>query len=201
MIPNCKTHHICAFLHFQGPLSLDYHFLEMNFPKFVLAIKVCMLSYGSKSYWPIILHDCSECYFSLTTWLFGMIIIDIPSVLAVLLVVLEIEKEILLLIIVYCIPGLLGTFIYDFILLIRELPTKHRILIVGDFNLDQMLPENVAKVDPLLQNCNLTQISQDSTHIHGGLLDTSNSSAVSFLSSPCSDHFFFFFPNLIIIFI
>ena len=35
-----------------------------------------------------------------TTWLFGMIIIDIPSVLAVLPVVIEIEKETLLLIIV-----------------------------------------------------------------------------------------------------
>ena len=42
-------------------------------------------------------------------------------------------------------------------LLINELQTQHRILIVGDFNLDQMMPENVAKFDPLLQNFNLTQ--------------------------------------------
>ena len=34
MVPNCKTHHICDFLHFQKTLSLD--FLEMNFPKIVL---------------------------------------------------------------------------------------------------------------------------------------------------------------------
>ena len=44
------------------------------------------------------------------------------------------------------------------------------IFIVGDFNLDQILPENVAKVDPLIQNFNLPQHSQHSTHVHGGLL-------------------------------
>ena len=36
MVPNCKTHHICAFLHFQETLSLDV--LEMNFPKIVAVI-------------------------------------------------------------------------------------------------------------------------------------------------------------------
>ena len=52
-----------------------------------------MLSYGSKSYKPIRLHDFVECSFSLTNWLFGMCIVDIPSVLEVLPGVLEIEKE------------------------------------------------------------------------------------------------------------
>ena len=67
---------------------------------------------------------------------------------------------------------------------------KDRILIVGDFNLDQMLPENIAKIDPLIQNFNLSQCS---THIHGGLLDlafdTSNFNDVSPLQSPCNGHF------------
>ena len=71
------------------------------------------------------------------------------------------------------------------LLLINEMPTQHRILIIDDFNLDQMLPENVAKVDPLIQTFNLSQCSQYSTHMHGGLLDlmlgTSNFSAVSLL--------------------
>ena len=58
-----------------------------------------------------------------------MIIIDIPRVLEVFPVVLELEKETLLLVIVYCIPGPLGTFINNVILLINELPTQHRILI------------------------------------------------------------------------
>ena len=52
-----------------------------------------------------------------------MIIIDIPSVLEVLSVVLEVERETLLLIIMYRMPGSLGTFIDDFISLINELPT------------------------------------------------------------------------------
>ena len=79
-----------------------------------------------------------------------MILIDIPTVSVVLPVVLEMEKETLSLVIVYCISGPLGTFIDDFILLINEQPIQHRILIVGDFNLDQMFPENVTKVDPLI---------------------------------------------------
>ena len=44
-------------------------------------------------------------------------------------------------------PGLLDSFIDDFILLINELSTEHRMLIVGDFNLDQVFPKNIAKVD------------------------------------------------------
>ena len=45
--------------------------------------KVYLLSYGSKSHWPIILHDFSECSFSLTTWLVRVIMIDAFSVLEV----------------------------------------------------------------------------------------------------------------------
>ena len=51
-------------------------------------------------------------------------------------------------VIVYRVLGPLGTFIDGFILFINKLPTQHRILIVSNFNLDQILPENVAKVDP-----------------------------------------------------
>ena len=72
-----------------------------------------------------------------------MIIYDTVSVFEVLSVVREIEKETLLLVIVYRIPGILSTFIKDFIL-IDELEIQHRILIVDDFDLDQVLPENVA---------------------------------------------------------
>ena len=69
---------------------------------------------------------------------------------------------------------------------------------MGDFNLDQMLLENVANIAPLIQSFDLSQHSQYSTHIHGGILDrvfdSSNSNIVSVLPSPCSDHCFF--PNL-----
>ena len=120
-------------------------------------------------------------------------VIEIPSVLEVLPIVLEIEKETNLFVIVYPMPGPLDSFIDDFISLIHELPTQHRMLVVGDFNLDQMLPEHVAKVDPLIQNVKLSQRSQYSTHIHGGMLDlvfdTLNSNTVSSLLSTYSDHF------------
>ena len=124
-----------------------------------------------KSHWPIRLHGFSNCSFSLTTWLFRTIIIDVPRPLEVLQVVLEIAKETLLLVKVYCILVPLGTLIDNIILLTKELPTQNRISIVGDFNLDHMLPENVAKVDPWIQNFNLSQRSQYSTNIHGRLLD------------------------------
>ena len=56
----------------------------------------------------------------------------------------------------YRIPGPPGTLIDDFILLNNELPTQRRILIFGDFNLDQMLPDTGAKVGPLIENFNLS---------------------------------------------
>ena len=87
----------------------------------------------------------------------------------------------------------LGSFIDDFILFMDELPTQHKILIVGDFDLDQMLPEHVSKVSLLIQNFNLSQRSQYSTHVHGEILDLafsiSNSNTVSSFLSPYSDHF------------
>ena len=81
--------------------------------------------------------------------------------------------------------------------MIMELPTQHRILIVGDFNVDQMLPQNVAKVLPLAESLNLFQRSSYSTHIHAGILDlvfdTTNFDTVSSMPSPYSDHFILFF--------
>ena len=97
-------------------------------------------------------------------------VIEISSVLEVLPIVLEIEKDTIVLVIVYCMSGLFGSFMDDFISLINELPTQNR-MVVGDFNLDQMLPEHVAKVDLLIQNFNLSQCSQYSTHIHGEILN------------------------------
>ena len=124
-------------------------------------------------------------------------VIEIPSVLEVLPIVLEIQKETILLVIVYRMPGFLGYFIDDFISLINELPTQHRMMIFGDFNVDQMLLEHVAKVDSLIQSFNFSQCSQYSTHIHGEILDlvfdTSNSNTFSSLPSPFSDHFVLFF--------
>ena len=84
-------------------------------------------------------------------------------------------------------------FIDDFILLINELTAQ---LIVGYFNLDQMLPKSVTKVDALIQSFNLSQRSRNSTHMHREILnlvfETSNSDTVSSLPSPIGDNFEFF---------
>ena len=57
-----------------------------------------------------------------------------------------------------------------------------------------MLPENVAKVDPLIQSFGLSKRSQYSTHLYGGMIldlvfDILNFNTVSSLRSPYSDHF------------
>ena len=122
-------------------------------------------------------------------------VIDIPSNVEILPIVLEINKETFLLVIVYRAPGPVGFFIDEFIFLMNELPIQYRILIVGDFNFDQMLPENVANIAHLIQSFDPSQRSQYSTHIHGGILDL-NSNIVYVLPWPCSDHFVLFFPNL-----
>ena len=93
-------------------------------------------------------------------------VIEIPCILEELPIVLEIENETFLSLIMYGMRDPLGFFIDDFIFLINDLPRQHRMLIFGDFNLDQMLPE---QVDP--QNFSLSQRSQYSTQTHGGLLD------------------------------
>ena len=117
-----------------------------------------------------ILHALALCY---NVSEVNMIeVIEIPSILEALPIALEIERKTILLVIVYRMLGPLGSFIEDVISLISELPTQHRMLIVGDFNLDEMLPdEHVAKVNPLIQNFNLSQHSRFSTDIHGGILD------------------------------
>ena len=124
-------------------------------------------------------------------------IIDIPSVLEKLSVVLEIEMETILLVVVYLILGLFGTFIDDLISTISELSAQYRTQIDGYVNLDQMLHTIVTRIEPLIQNFNLSQRSQYSTHIHGGIFnlvfDTSNSNAVSSLSLAYNDHFVLFF--------
>ena len=92
-------------------------------------------------------------------WVKILEVIDSSIVLEVLPIVQEIEKENILLVIVYRMPDLLGFFIDDFILFINEMATQHRILIAVDFNLDQMLPKHVTEVDLVILNFNLSQRS------------------------------------------
>ena len=125
-------------------------------------------------------------------------VIDIPSTIEILPVVLEINKEAFLLVIVHQEPGPVGPFIDKFILLMNDLPIQHRILIVSDFNLDQILPENVANIAALIQNFDLSQRSQYSIQIRGGYwilyLILSISIVPQFYLHPTL--IMFFFPNL-----
>ena len=118
---------------------------------------------------------------------------ETTTTLEILPVVIEIENEHVLLILVYRPPGAVGSFINNLIDELTQLPTAYRTLIVGDFNLDQMLCENIEKINPLIAQFNLHQRSQYSTHIHGGILDlvfdSKSSDLVAWIPSPFSDHF------------
>ena len=129
--------------------------------------------------------------------IFIYLVINNVSVMRVLPIALEIERDTFLLVIVHCMTGPLGPFIDDIIFLINELPAQHSLLVVGDFNFSKILSEHVAKIDPLIQNFNLSQHSQFSTHIYGAIsdmvFDTSNQNIISSLPSPYSDRFVIFF--------
>ena len=87
-----------------------------------------------------------------------------------------------------------GSFIDNFILLTNELPIKPRILIVSDFNLDQMLPDNVAKIAALSQNFNLAVFTIFNSYTLGILEYCMfylilQIPILFFLSSSCRDYF------------
>ena len=113
--------------------------------------------------------------------------------LEMLPVLVEIEKELVLIVLLYRAPGPLGTFINDLIEELDDLPTtEYKTLVVGDFNLDQMLIENEEKFNPIITEFNFHQRSHYSTHIYGGILDlvfdNKNSECVEWIPSPYSDH-------------
>ena len=92
------------------------------------------------------------------------------TTLETLTLVLDIKGEHILLILLYCPPGAIYSFVTDLIQLIENvLSTVNvtRILLLGDFNLDQMLQESVNKMHPLTQRFHFHQRSQYSTHVQG----------------------------------
>ena len=118
---------------------------------------------------------------------------ETSKTLEILPVLMDIENETILVLLLYRPPGSVGTFITDLMSQVSELPTQYRILILGDFNLDQMLPENVKKINPIISQFHLHQRSQYTTHIEGGILDlvldSTSSQSVEWMPSPFSDHF------------
>ena len=118
---------------------------------------------------------------------------ETSKTLEILPVLMDIEDETVLVVLLYRPPGTIGTFITDLMTQISELPTQYRILILGDFNIDQMLPGNVQKINPIISQFHLHQRSQYTTHIDGGILDlvldSISSQSVEWMPSPFSDHF------------
>ena len=56
---------------------------------------------------------------------------------------MEIDDETVILVVVYRKPGPVELFIQDLIGILLELPTECRTFVIGDFNLDQILYENI----------------------------------------------------------
>ena len=118
---------------------------------------------------------------------------DVVSQLEMLPVLLEVDKEQVLLILVYR-TGPVRNFVAEFAEELLLLPTNKRTIILGDFNMDQMLSNNVELLQPLVTQFHLHQRVKFSTHIHGGILDivldnSDSSEDADWLPCPYSDHF------------
>ena len=108
---------------------------------------------------------------------------------------MEIHDETVILVVVYRTPGPVGLFIQDFIGILLELPTDCRTFVMGHFNLDQLLYENILMLNGLRLQFHLHQLSHFATHIHGGILDLVFDSVrcdpVAWTLSPFSGNLFF----------
>jgi hypothetical protein len=102
------------------------------------------------------------------------------------------------LLVVYRKPGSVGDFIDLFEEQIQSLPTNKRLLIVGDFNLDQRDINLVRLFDSVINRFSLTQRSKFTTHSQGGILDLvfdnkKGADDAKILPFPFSDHFIIIF--------
>ena len=87
--------------------------------------------------------------------------------LEVLSVLIEMASETTLLPAVYIAPGMGDRLIECLITELHHLPTERKILIVGDFNFDQLLTAKIEKLSRLTNTFHLIQISLNAIHIHG----------------------------------
>ena len=104
----------------------------------------------------------------------------------------------IMLLVVYRKPGSVLDFIDLFEEQIQSLPTNKRLLIVGDFNLDQRDINLVKLFDDVINKFSLTQRSNFTTHSQGGILDlvfdnNKDADTAKILPVPFSDHFITFF--------
>ncbi|HAO14922.1 MAG TPA: hypothetical protein DDE71_05115, partial [Tenacibaculum sp.] len=93
---------------------------------------------------------------------------------------------------VYRMPGA----VHNFVDILRDqmgcLPKDKRIILLGDFNLDQRNESNIALFSELQREFSLSQRSNSTTQIDGGILDlvfdNQSSTQVSFMPTVFSDH-------------
>ena len=118
------------------------------------------------------------------------------SSIELLPLLMNIDGKIILIVLVYRPPGgQRDLFIYQ---LLQELSmleeTRHyRTILCGDFNLDQMIQDNVDAFHQLCECFKFVQRVKYSTHIHGGILDLvfdqEGTEAVQWMPTAYSDHF------------
>ena len=120
--------------------------------------------------------------------------------LEILPVGIGLGNETILLVLVYFPPRKLVNerrlLLYRLLTQVEQLPRENydRLIVLGDFNMDQISPEHQGCFTDLCIVFNLIQRSNWSTHKYGGLLDLvfdSNRSrqSVNWMPSPYSDHF------------
>ena len=81
---------------------------------------------------------------------------------------------------------------------LQNLPSGHRIIVAGDFNLDQRLEDNVNLLNLFINCMNFENKSKFSTHIDGGILDLildneCSENNVQWQPTPFSDHFILYY--------
>ena len=139
-------------------------------------------------------HGLAICYKSDKV----VVVKEFPTVneIEMLPVLLKIDDEQVLVILVYQPPGRpQNVFPYQLLQQLERLDDIQscRTILIGDFNADQLLPENVDAYTDLCQHFNFHQRCHYSTHIHGGILDlvfdTKKNNPVQWMPTPYSDHF------------
>ena len=120
------------------------------------------------------------------------------SQIEIMSALLSIEGEEVLIVLLYRPPSTnqqeIHNFIEDLTFQLNELQiNQYNTIVLGDFNLDQMLDAHVDLFNRICTQFSLFQRSNYSTHIHGGILDlvfhNKKQDPVEWIPTPYSDHF------------
>ena len=113
----------------------------------------------------------------------------------------KVGEERIMFVLVYRPPdGSKRVFLHQLLSQLMSLPTQdyERLIVLGDFNLDQKSPEHIDSFAALMEHFNLIQRSTWSTHKFGGMLDLifdndKSKRPAEWMPSPYSDHFVLMF--------